>query len=605
MNYTRRSFIEKSTKAAGLLSLSPALNPFSVAAFTSKTTEAGAPKPVSVYVNWAAYDELSDNVYLDEQIAMKQFNEMLRLRDKGVQFDYYLMDAFWFDKDGGYREWRKESWPEGGKNWMKACFENNIKPGLWISTNLMQAGGENYEFLRPIPKWENSVGINNRAFSLFEGGYLEDLISALKYHADQGISMFKFDFADFNAVTEKNAGKMTQDEIVKANKSVFINAMKDFRSEYPDVLLMAYNGFGGAMSDTYTPFEKTIDLEWLTIFDSMYCGDPRTADVPCMNFWRSKDIYSDHMVRQFAYNDIPLKRIDNSAFMIGTTGTCYYRGSQAWKGMLLLSLSRGGWINTYYGNLDLLSQQDAAWFAKAQSMFYPFQEKNNIRLIGGIPGDEEWYGYRAFDNDGELILLVNPKQKTDEINISSIIQNDNSRLLFYDEGFSPAIENGTVKLGAEQMALVGFGKYNDKMYELGPGDFVRIPSFIEPLPADWNVSNQLIQTQISVPQNKDIRVVVQQYGTEGLPVRSSGGSPPNGIRMDKIIQIEASQNGEEVKVRLQYDKAIWSGLSWGVAEIKNKDLNPDQPLKITALSAEKQPVTLRGELYAVDYKTNN
>jgi len=42
-----------------------------------------------------------------------------------------------------------------------------------------------------------------------------------------------------------------------------------------------------------------------------------------------------------------------------------------------------------YGNLDLLSQQDAAWFAKAQSMFYPFQEKNNIRLIGEIQGDKD------------------------------------------------------------------------------------------------------------------------------------------------------------------------------------------------------------------------
>mgnify|MGYP006902063363 CR=1 FL=1 len=178
-------------------------------------------------------------------------------------------------------------------------------------------------------------------------------------------------------------------------------------------------------------------------------------------------------------------------------------------------------------------------------------------------------------------------------------------MLFYDEGLLPAIENDTVKLGAEQMALFGFGKYNDENYELGPGDFVRIPSFIDPLPADWKTSNQLTQTQVSVPQRKDIRVVIRQYGTDGLPVRSSGGSPPNGIKMNKLIQIEASQNGEEVPVILQYDKAIWSGLSWGVADIKNKDLHPDHSVKITALSAEKQPVTLKGELLTVDYKTSN
>ncbi|MGM0377587.1 MAG: hypothetical protein ACQEQ0_12505, partial [Bacteroidota bacterium] len=596
MNYSRRNFIEKTTKAVGLLSLAPTLTPFASTAFTTKTTEAGAAKPVSVYVNWAAYDELSDNVFLDEEIAMKQFNEMLRLREEGVQFDYYLMDAFWFDKDGGYREWRKESWPDGGKNWMKACFDNNIKPGLWISTNLMQAGGDNYEFLRPIPKWEDSVGRNNRAFSLFEGGYLEDLISALKYHADQGISMFKFDFADFNAVTEKNAGRMTQDEIVKANKSAFISAMKDFRKDYPDVLLMAYNGFGGVMGNTYTPFREVIDLEWLNVFDSMYCGDPRAADVPCMNFWRSKDIYSDHMVRQFAFNDIPLKRIDNSAFMIGTTGTCYYRGSQAWKGMLLLSLARAGWINTYYGNLDLLSEEDGKWFAKAQSMYYPLQGKNNIRLLGGIPGDEEWYGYRAFQENGDLILLVNPKQKTEEIDLSFIDQNEKGRILFHDAGFIPDVKNSSVKLGPEQMALIGFGSYNNPQYDLGVGGFIEIPSVIQPIAADWQTSSQLIRTELKAPAAKDIRFVVQQYGADGFPVRSSGGSPPNGIPLDEFLILKASQDDKELPIEIQYDKAIWSGLSWAVGEIRNADIDRSKPLLLQAVSAEQQPVTLRGEL---------
>ena len=60
-----------------------------------------------------------------------------------------------------------------------------------------------------------------------------------------------------------------------------------------------------------------------------------------MNIWRSQDNYSDHMNRQFETNGLPLRRIDNCAFMIGTTGTCYYRALHAWKGMLLLELARG------------------------------------------------------------------------------------------------------------------------------------------------------------------------------------------------------------------------------------------------------------------------
>jgi hypothetical protein len=64
----------------------------------------GAPlarDPIVVYNNWSAYDELSDNIPLTEQLAMKELDEVLRLRRLGLRFDYYTIDAFWFDPDGG------------------------------------------------------------------------------------------------------------------------------------------------------------------------------------------------------------------------------------------------------------------------------------------------------------------------------------------------------------------------------------------------------------------------------------------------------------------------------------------------------------------------
>jgi hypothetical protein len=66
----------------------------------------GAPllrDPIWVYNDWSAYDELSDNIPLTEALAMKELNQIVRLRKLGVHFDYYLMDAFWFAPDGGYR----------------------------------------------------------------------------------------------------------------------------------------------------------------------------------------------------------------------------------------------------------------------------------------------------------------------------------------------------------------------------------------------------------------------------------------------------------------------------------------------------------------------
>src|SRR5580704_14578367 len=74
---------------------------------------AGPEKPVFIYNNWSAYDELSDNVPQTESLAMLELQEIKRLKENGVKIDYYVMDAFWFDKDGGYRIWHKQHWPKG------------------------------------------------------------------------------------------------------------------------------------------------------------------------------------------------------------------------------------------------------------------------------------------------------------------------------------------------------------------------------------------------------------------------------------------------------------------------------------------------------------
>src|SRR5262245_31610997 len=69
--------------------------------------------PIWAYNNWSAYDELSDTVPLTETLAMRELDEILRLRKAGVRIDYYVMDAFWYDPESGYRRWRAADWPQG------------------------------------------------------------------------------------------------------------------------------------------------------------------------------------------------------------------------------------------------------------------------------------------------------------------------------------------------------------------------------------------------------------------------------------------------------------------------------------------------------------
>ena len=75
----------------------------SISASRWDPSKLGAPllrDPIWVYNDWSAYDELSDNIPLTEELAMRELNEIVRLKKYGVHFDYYLMDAFCFAKDG-------------------------------------------------------------------------------------------------------------------------------------------------------------------------------------------------------------------------------------------------------------------------------------------------------------------------------------------------------------------------------------------------------------------------------------------------------------------------------------------------------------------------
>lgn len=556
--------------------------------------------PISVYDNWAAYDELSDNVPLAEQLTLRELDNILRLRRDGVRFDYYVMDAFWFDPDGGYRTWRKPNFPQGPDRWIQACLKNNIKPGLWFSTNTLV-------HLKAASKWRDSLNESGSAMSMFEGGFLPDFMNVLQYWHDKGVRMFLFDFADLAAATPSTAATLSKGEIIKRNTEALRDALAAFRRKNPDVVLEAFNGFGGVMDSTSYPFpfKDPVDLQWLAVFDALYSGDPRPSDIPAMNFWRSLDTYSDHQMRRYEESGVPLERIDTTSFMPGKTGTIYKRAFQEWKGSLLLMLARGGWINTTYGNLELLSESDARWFARVQSLFLHFQSVGRIKTFGGIPGDFQPYGFGALDGLGSVYTIVNPTETNATIKLPSlsVLQQPlaGGRLLFRDAGFVPEINRDSVVLGPEQMAVIGFGKYASGAYEFGAQSDVVIPKAGRELQAAFHdIGNGAIEASVQVPANADLRLVMQQYSPDGTLHRTSGGGEPDGTSMGHILLLKAEQNGRELPVRTEYDRKIWSGLSWAEGEISHHDLSPGI-VKLTFRTTEKDPMTLKAHVFAVNY----
>jgi hypothetical protein len=562
----------------------------------------GPKEPFFIYNNWSAYDELSDHVAQTETLAMNELNEILRLKKFGVRVDYYVMDAFWFSKEGGYRTWLKTHWPNGPDQWLRVCRENNIKPGMWFSTNLVTMGGK--QVLDIIPEWQDSLGTDPNILCLFAGGYLRHLAETLQLWYEKGVRLFKFDFAYFEAITPALKDRYSKEEIAEKNKTAFMDMLQGFRAKNPDILITGYNGFGGEMENTVHEFKKTIDHRWLDSFDTLYSGDPRFSDVPMMNIWRSADNYSDHMNRQFEFNGLPLNRIDNCAFMIGKTGTCYSRGLQAWKGMAILEFARGGWVNVVHGNLELWDDSDAKWLAKLQSMYIPLQKKNQISSFGEIPGKGLGYGFRAKDDSGELFTLVNASQQNLKIKLPS--SSAKAVLLYADGGFRPRIaelpDGIYIELGAEQLAIAGTGNYMSDKYNLGIDDTIKIPQSIEKIEAIFQETGKnKISGEIPAGKNKFIRIIFQQFGTDGYAYRTWGGAPPDGTRMNELLKIEVTQNGRLIKTKINYDKMIWSGLSWAVAEIEPGDFDKTLPLSIQCISLEKEKLTLKARVYALGY----
>ena len=557
--------------------------------------------PISVYNNWSSYDELSDNIPLTETLAMRELDELLRLKKAGVRFDYYMMDAFWFEPDGGYRAWRKTNWPNGPDAWINKCKANGVLPGMWFSTNTLVK-------IQAAAAWKDSLNKDGGAMSFSEGGFLPDFMNVLQYWYDHGIRMFKFDFVDLTAATPETAAKLTKAEIVQRNAYAFREALRVFRAKNPEAVLIAFNGFGGTLDDTFDPLpvHDPTDLRWLEVFQMEYTGDPRPSDVPEANFWRSTDIYSDHMVRRFEQLGFPIERIDSTGFMIGKTGTIYYRGMNAWKGAYLLMMARGGWVNTVHGNLELIQDKDAAWMARAQSLFFELQGLGRIHTFGGIPGDIEPYGFGGVTTRGAVYVAMNPGQSIATLTLPQLAAGQSSlstgRVQFRDAGFVPKLASNKITLGPGQMAMVGYGAYAAPAYDFGIQDDVVIPNSIQTIPSDFRtIAPSMIEASIQPPAKGVLRVIMRERTPDGFLRRTWAGGPPNGQNMAKVFTIDATQDGRTVPVHVDYDKIVWSGLSWAVGEIKAADLDTNKRVQVRFHSAEKDPVKLEGVAYQVVY----
>ena len=308
-----------------------------------------------------------------------QFDELLRLRSKGVHVDGYMLDAFWFDPKGGYRAFRTGDWPAGPGRWLERCRRTGLSPGLWFGTNALVG-------IESIPEWQDSLTAKKGSLSLFEGGFLSAL------HGDSRSLVFArrpvVQVRLHRSQRGDGGGAADLDprpRLPHGTRPRSGPRSSRFATVIPTRCSSATTVSAATSTTRATRSRRPSTPAWLDAFDSLYCGDPRPSDTPAMRFWRSLDIYSDQMARRYEQNGMPLGRIDNCAFMMGRTGTCYYRGKAGWKGSLILLA--GPWRSDEHvsGNLEQFTDDDARWFAHAQSIWLPLTAHGETHTFGPTP----------------------------------------------------------------------------------------------------------------------------------------------------------------------------------------------------------------------------
>jgi hypothetical protein len=231
--------------------------------------------------------------------------------------------------------------------------------------------------------------------------------------------------------------------------------------------------------------------------------------------------------------------------------------------------------------MTLLDAADRAWFARAQGLYFPLQAAGRISTFGEYPGSGKPYGFLAHGVGGDVCTVLNPGATTADVPLP-VLPGAARRLLFTDAGCVPVLAGGAVRLGPGQLAVVGSGSYAHPRWNLGLQDDVQIPASSEPLATSDVVTGPAsVSATVLAPQSGLLRIMCSQSGADGRPWRVSGGAPPSGTPMGKLLVVRAEQGGRELGVSLDYDLQIWSGLSWAVADVSPRGLAPGSPVRIT------------------------
>lgn len=508
--------------------------------------------PITVYGNWGLYDNMTPgDPIIDESLALQSVSSLASLMKRsGCSFDYYVMDAFWFKKDGHYLDYDNTIFPHGIGSTLDALAAIDVQYGLWFDLNFVHDHPSSFE--------EYSTDLGNGSYCFSEDAIHEKMENAIKYHlSSDHVKYLKFDFAYFECQNAKHNHSVEHVESKEKSVLSFISMISRLRKEEPELVVAAYNGWtinldslGGAKK----PDCPIISPYWAFYVDYLYCGDPRSSLLPCSNFGDSLVYYTDGMVRSFYDSYIPLSSIDDHGTMIGNTGTIYYLGKDNFRLSLLSSAMRGTKKLNPYGDLGLLNDDDCRYFGYVERLFASIAKENmKTSFILGDVREGEAYGYEAHSKDEGYVFIANPSESIQDIVFSLSQWGD--RMV----EFETLIENGVIIERKE-------GLSSKRFLTLRPNEYVLLK---------WKINNtESFEGVMNIGSNETWLLSCHGYSLLSLSFKTIGGKEirsPHAVPDSVVID---NEKGERLLAILP-TKTIWSGVASA-----NIDLSKSEEISI-------------------------
>lgn len=502
---------------------------------------------LKIYCDWGLHDELSDEgVELTEKLTLQALETLSRLQSKGVVFDYYLMDAFWFDPAGDYTQFKKSHWPEGFGRAYETMREMNLKFGLWYNVS---GGIDMNPDLEMCKARKGHLCLGCKEFQ-------EVLIRSIEYFVGKyDLSMLKFDFAVFDCDNPEH-GHGLDEYAREATVDGLLRVIQQARRANPSMIILAYNTFTYDLSwlAPVRPGREghPISPWWAKYCDMVYCGDPRPSEIPTLSLRDSINCYTDHQIQIFKESLLALEHIDDHGVMVGSTATVYREFKNKWRDIWILMVSRGALKSHFYGDLGLLDSDDVTFMRRMMELVDNNSDAFNssVRVLGE-PGKGEPYGYSCVGGKVAFLTIVNPTFYKQAIKWNELGE---EICLVYSSHKDIGVAFAQCEV---EVALPPFSVVMLERAPIGPVNLTCEQDEDSALvsPVDWKLNDGNVITATTGATH---------YANSGIIIRfERDGQAWRGLSTPMQVNARAfAVTGESVDIKQIPNTYVWSGCSW-------------------------------------------